>query len=319
MMSAPQYMNSPVSSVPCGTLHMPQYVPNQYIDPALTLQLSVQQMQSLINYNLSMNYNMSMTPNMQMTNMSMNQNMRLNQNIPMNQNMMRQSSLSPPRSVSPLLSPTPTYVDMYGNQMVPVFLSSYSPPNNAQYIPVTVPTAYSPGTTQSISPEMFLSTERFEVSRSRRGSVEATRSRRDSLSSCSSFVGSGATETVENKKELVPRVLGELEQAFQGRFTQTGLRGKDIFRVKCKTKPSLKNILELLRTMDSHIPLKEVSCPASTKKGKRQKRGFLCYVKVDLRHMSLAESLFEKFNVARGMPFNTIEVDPQRKTPKVQI
>jgi len=318
MMSAQQYTNSPVSSIPRGTLHMPQYVPNQYIDP--TLALHFQQMQSLVNYNLSMNYNMSMTPNMQMTNMSMNQNR------PTNQNMMSRRSLRPPRSVSQarLHSPTPTYVDMYGNQMVPVFISSYSPPNNAQFIPVSpviVPAAYSPGTTQSISPEMFLSTETFEVCRSRRGSVEATRSRTDSLSSCSSFVESRgpAKQPVENKKELVPRVLGELEQAFQGRFTQTGLRGKDIFRVKCKTKPSLKNILELLQTMDNHIPLKEVSCPASTKKGKRQKRGFLCYVKVDLQHMSIAESLFEKFNGARGMPFNTIEVDPQRKTPLMQI
>lgn len=325
MISAHLNMNSPVSPVTCGTLHMPQYVQNQYVDPTLALQLSVQQMLSQVNYNnynLPMNYNMSMTPNMHMTNMAMNQNMYMNQNIQMNQNMMSRSSLSPPRSMSQAsLPPTPTYVDMYGNQMVPVFISSYSPPSNAQYIPVSpvmVPTGYpSPATTQSISPEMFLSTETFEVCRSRQGSVEVARSRRDSLSSCSSL--SGATESVENKKELVPRVLSELEQAFQGRFTQTGLRGKDIFRVKCKTKPSLKNILELLQTMDSHIPLKEVSCPASTKKGKRQKRGFLCYVKVDLRHMSLAESLFEKFNVTRGMPFNAIEVDPQRKTPKVQI
>jgi len=117
----------------------------------------------------------------------------------------------------------------------------------------------------------------------------------------------------------VPRVLKELEQAFQQRFTQTGLRGKDIFRVKCKTKPSLKNILELLQTMDCHIPLIEVSCPASTKKGKRQKRGFLCYVKVELEDMPMAERLFEQFNVDRGMPFNAIEVDPQRKTPKVHV
>merc|ERR1719168_448649 len=131
-----------------------------------------------------------------------------------------------------------------------------------------VPTAYpTPSATQSISPEMFIPTDNFELCRSRRGSVE-TRSRRNSLSP-----EPAPTATfVENKKELVPRVLKELEQAFQQRFTQTGLRGKDIFRVKCKTKPSLKNILELLQTMDSHISLKEVSCPASTKKGKRQKK-----------------------------------------------
>lgn len=240
------------------------------------------------------------------------------------------SSLSPPRSVSqaPLLSPTPTplFVDNYGNQMVPVYISSYSPPSGAQYIPVSpvlLPTTYpAQSQTQSISPEMFIPTENFDVCRSRRGSVEATpsRSRRNSLSSCDSLVEPApVAPVVENKKELVPRVLNELEQAFQHRFTQTGLRGKDIFRVKCKTKPSLKNILELLQTMDCHIPLKEVSCPASTKKGKRQKRGFLCYVKVDLEHMPMAESIFENFNVARGMPFNAIEVDPQRKTPLVQV
>jgi hypothetical protein len=323
MMSAQQYMNSPVSSVPCGNLHMPQYVPNQYVDPTLALQLSVQQMQNLVNYPLNynmlqVNQSMSVNPNMQM-NQNYNIPMNQNYNVPMNQNMASQRSLSPPRSVSqtPLLSPTPTtYVDMYGNQMVPVFISSLSPPNSAQYIPISpvmVPTTYpSPSSTHSISPEMFIPND---VCRSRQGSVEATRSRRNSLSSCDH---EPMSVVPLNKKELVPKVLSELEQAFQQRFTQTGLRGKDIFRVKCKTKPSLKNILELLQAMDAHIPLKEVSCPASTKKGKRQKRGFLCYVKVDVEHMPMAERLFEEFNVARGMPFNSIEVDPQRKTP-VQI
>jgi len=283
-------------------------------------------MQNLVNYNLPLNYNMSMptlSPAVPINqSMSVTPNMQVNQNynVPVNQNLANQRSLSPPRSVSqtPLLSPTPTptYVDMYGNQMVPVFISSLSPPNNAaQYMPVSpvlVPTTYpSASSTHSISPEMFIPTD---VCRSRQGSVEATRSRRNSLSSCDHE----PVSVPLNKKELVPKVLSELEQAFQQRFTQTGLRGKDIFRVKCKTKPSLKNILELLQAMDAHIPLKEVSCPASTKKGKRQKRGFLCYVKVNVEHMPMAERLFEEFNAARGMPFNSIEVDPQRKTP-VQI
>lgn len=318
MMSAPQY--SPVSTVPCSTTMMPQYVQNQYIEPAL--------LQSLIDYNL--NTMSMMTP-------------------VMNPNMSNRSSLSPPRSLSqtPLLSPTPTptYFDIYGNQMVPVFFSSnnvaqmnpnvpmtyqtipfnmnqnmssrssLSPPRTLSHAPMLSP-GYgfypSPSSTQSISPEMFVPTEAFNIE---------ARSRRNSLSSCASLNESSPpiAPVVENKKELVPRVLKELEQAFTQRFTQSGLRGKDIFRVKCKTKPSLKNILELLQTMDHYLPLKEVSCPASTKKGKRQKRGFLCYVKVDLEHMPLAESIFREFNAARGMPFNAIEVDPQRKTPKVQI
>lgn len=329
MMSAQNYMNSSNSTVPCGTLHTPQYVQNQYFDPALALQPSVQQMLNLVNYNMSMNYNMSnmqMSPNMSMASnipatqsmpvspiMSATQNAPLDSNVAVNQSFSR-SSLSPPRSVSqaPLMSPTPTFVDMYGNQMVPVYISSYSPPNNAQYIPVSpmiVPTVYpSPSTTQSVSPEMFVSTENFDVSRSRRGSVEP-RSRRNSLEAVIP-----TAVPVENKKELVPRVLKELQAVFAERFTQTGLRGKDIFRVKCKTKPSLKNILELLQFMDGHISLKEVSCPASTKKGKRQKRGFLCYVKVELEDMPMAERLFEAFNSNRGQPFNSIEVDPQRKT-----
>jgi len=317
MMSAQNYLNSPVSTIPCGTLHTPQYVQNQYFDPTLALQPSVQQMLSLVNYSMPVNYNVS---NMQVNQSPIMspQNMPIDPNAAANQNFSR-GSLSPPRSVSqaPLLSPTPTptYVDMYGNQMVPVFISSYSPPNNAQYYsPMIVPTTYpSPSTTQSISPEMFVSTENFDVCRSRRGSVE-TRSRRNSYSL---EPERPAAPVVENKKELVPRVLKELEQTFKDRFTQTGLRGKEIFRVKCKTKPSLKNILELLQTMDCHIPLLEVSCPASTKKGKRQKRGFLCYVKVQLEDMPTAERLFEQFNIDKGMPFNAIEVDPQRKTPKV--
>jgi len=138
--------------------------------------------------------------------------------------------------------------------------------------------------------------------------------RRHSASSSETPLISGISE---NKKELVPRVLRELENTFQGRFTQTGLRGTDIFRVKCKTKPSLKNILCLLQTLDSQVPLLEVSCPASTKKGKRQKRGFLCYVKVDESRMKEIEYLFEEFNQSRENPFNSIEVNPQRKQPQL--
>merc|ERR1719499_2710342 len=130
-------------------------------------------------------------------------------------------SMSPPRSVSqaPILSPTPAtpvFLDNFGNQMIPVYISSYSPPSGTQYLPVSpvmIPTNLpSPSFTQSISPEMFVPTENFDVARSRRGSLEptASRSRRNSMSSCddSCFVEPApVAPAFENKKELVPRVL----------------------------------------------------------------------------------------------------------------
>lgn len=340
-MSATQYSNSPVPAYPSGSWHAPQLIQNQYIDPSLlALQMSVQ---SLLPVNYSNNYNLtSYGPSM--TNKSFGQTISTLHNIPVTASMSvspsmalnsnaatsRNVSVSPPRlapsvrsvspvlqTPSPVLPPTSPYV--LGNQMVPFLVSSYSPTPSTPYypvspVPVLVPTYTNSSnrSTQSVSPEMFRPTETVEVCRSRRGSVEAIRSRRGSMSSCGSSTG----QVIENKKELVPRVLGELEATFQERFTQTGLRGKDIFRVKCKTKPSLRNILDLLQALDCQIPLREVSCPASTKKGKRQKRGFLCYVKVDIEHMPIAERIFAEFNNSRGLPFNAIEVDPQRKKPK---
>merc|ERR1712048_1335488 len=217
------------------------------------------------------------------------------------------------------------YVDMYGNTLVPVLVGNYSPPamlvsppkTFGPMVSVQTPFNHSPpfqsspsnSFTKSVSPEIFRDIENIDSfgTRSRPTSFDLTsmpRSRRNSL-----------TSMTENKKELVPRVLRELAMAFNNRFTTTGLRGTDVFRVKCKTKPSLKNILSLLQTLDTHVPLIEVSCPASTKKGKRQKRGFLCYVKVEESLMPLIKQLFDEFNESRGNPFNAIEINPQRKQP----
>lgn len=262
-------------------------------------------------------------------NMNMNMNMNINQGlnvsptlppIAMTGPQMQVPSIPNQQFVTPSPSAGCQYVDMYGNTLVPVLVGSYSPPSmlmsppkqlGPQMVPVQTPfiqSSPSNSFTQSVSPDIFRDSENFDNfgTRSRPTSFDNSmpRSRRNSL-----------TSTTENKKELVPRVLRELAMAFNNRFTTTGLRGTDVFRVKCKTKPSLKNILSLLQTLDTHVPLIEVSCPASTKKGKRQKRGFLCYVKVEESLMPLIKQLFDEFNESRGNPFNAIEINPQRKQP----
>jgi len=255
-------------------------------------------------------------------NLNMNQGLNVSPTLPpiaMNAPQMQVPSIPNQHFVTS----TPTgcqYVDMYGNTLVPVLVGSYSPPSmlmsppkqlGPQIVPCQtqfIQSSPSNSFTQSVSPEIFRDCENFDNfgTRSRPTSFDNSmpRSRRNSL-----------TSTMENKKELVPRVLRELAMAFNNRFTTTGLRGTDVFRVKCKTKPSLKNILSLLQTLDTHVPLIEVSCPASTKKGKRQKRGFLCYVKVEESLMPLIKQLFDEFNESRGNPFNAIEINPQRKQP----
>jgi len=287
MFTTSQYINSPVSSLP---MHMPQMQSNQYYDPSL-LTYSVQQMQPLLNYGFMM-------PTQHSPPLLPTPSPSLSYASPV--------QYQATRTVSPIRS-SPTYFDVYGNQLIPVVVSNPAPtptptisysPQQLHYSPSTSTT------TQSVSSDLFVPTE---VCRSRRGSLSSSRS--DTAMS--------TPPIVENKKELVPRKLSELQSTFQERFTTSGLRGKDIFRVKCKTKPSLQNIVELLTTLDSRVYLKEVSCPASTKKGKRQKRGFLCYVKVDVDQMPLVESIFNDFNVRKGHPFNDIEVDPQRKKPLI--
>lgn len=211
----------------------------------------------------------------------------------------------PSRTVSPIRS-TPTYFDMYGNQLVPVIVSNPTPTPTVSYSPplITYSPSTSSATTQSVSSDLFV--QPTEVSRSRRGSLSSCRS--DTVAAMPPIPAA-----VENKKELVPRKLNELQSTFETRFTTSGLRGADIFRVKCKTKPSLLHIVELLRVLDSVVYLKEVSCPASTKKGKRQKRGFLCYVKVEVEQMPIVTAIFNEFNESKGRPFNDIEINPQRK------
>lgn len=346
------YMNSsPVSAFPSGNhmqnnMHLPQMsMQNQFIDPSFLaggLNLSPTQMPMGFTPNISpcpspvpspspapsLYMNMNNLPSVPMA-----QGMGF---APPQQSMQNMAAFQGQQFVAPQ---TISYVDMYGNTMVPILVGSYSPPGGVlvspprqmapqqhtpQNLPSPMPMAQIPqifqsspsvSYTQSVSPDLFVYHNDVEAdicTRSRHGSMEA-RSRRSSVSSTRSY----NSATSENKKELVPRVLRELQMTFMERFTQTGLRGTDVFRIKCKTKPSLKNILSLLQTLDSHVPLIEVSCPASTKKGKRQKRGFLCYVKVDELQMPIIKQLFDEFNDTRGSPFNAIEINPQRKQPKL--
>jgi len=343
------YMNnSPVSAFPSGNMNLPQMaMQNQFIDPSfLAGGLNLSPTQMPMGFNPGCNISPcpspvpspSPAPGVFMNNLNtipMAQGIgfaapqQSMQNMALNQ-FQGQQFVAPQGGV--------TYVDMYGNTMVPVLVGSYSPPavlvspprqmapqqQQPQMNSIPMPMAASTpqifqsspsvSYTQSVSPDLFVYHNQSEpCTRSRHGSMEA-RSRRSSVSSARSF----NSATSENKKELVPRVLRELQMTFMERFTQTGLRGTDVFRIKCKTKPSLKNILSLLQTLDSHVPLMEVSCPASTKKGKRQKRGFLCYVKVDELQMPIIKQLFDEFNDNRGSPFNAIEINPQRKQPKVE-
>lgn len=327
------YMNnSSVSAFPSGNMHFMQ---NQFIDPSFGgLNLSPMGFPSCNRspcpspapspspvpslYVTNMN-NMPTVPMAQGIGFAPQQNISLNQ--------FQGQQFVAPQGYS--------YVDMYGNTMIPVLVGSYSPPSVLVSPPrhmapqqcQSLPKPMAPTTqifqsspsvsyTQSVSPDLFAYNNQIEdaCTRSRHGSMEAT-SRRSSVSSARSFNSASS----ENKKELVPRVLKELQMTFMERFTQTGLRGTDVFRIKCKTKPSLKNILDLLQTLDSHVPLIEVSCPASTKKGKRQKRGFLCYVKVDELQMPIIKQLFDQFNGTRGSPFNAIEINPQRKQPIMNL
>lgn len=334
-MAATNYMyNSPVSAFPTGNMHVPHMaMQNHFVDPSfLTTGLNLSPTHMPMGFSCNISPCPSPVPSSSPTpSVYLNMNNTLpiaqglgfanQQNSPLNQ--FQNPQFAAPQGYS--------YIDMYGNTMIPVLVGSYSPPTvlvspprqmapqQPQNIPMPVASTpifqSSPSVsyTQSVSPDLFVYNEIEDACvRSRHESMEE-RSRRGSLSSNRSF-----NSTVsENKKELVPRVLRELQVTFMERFTQTGLRGTDVFRIKCKTKPSLKNILALLQTLDHHVPLIEVSCPASTKKGKRQKRGFLCYVKVDELQMQIIKRLFDGFNQSRGSPFNAIEINPQRKQPKL--
>lgn len=137
--------------------------------------------------------------------------------------------------------------------------------------------------------------------------------------------GRGQRQMKSNKAALAKERMEELEQIFGPRWTTTGMRGKDVLRLKVKTLAALAHIVGFVVFLDQRLRLKEVSCPPSTKTG-NQCRGFLLYLRTETVEQAshVKDKLFEEYcsmNLDENQkgPFGYIELNPlSAKDKKIQ-
>jgi len=244
------------------------------------------------------------------------------------------TSITPP-PVAPMGSFVPTAVPMMGYSIVPLASngmpmlglpqasSSYSSENMQFLLPelafthpqqtFSISRSCSPAS-DAVLPEMYEPVRQpvQEVSRERLPSEEGSSGSLDSTST------SGTTGVI-SKKELVENCLNEIDSIFGDRVQTTGMRGPTVMRIKVKTRPALELIVELLRAFEQNSSIVGISCPKSTKKGKKHIRGFLAYIQTStVAEIAKVQRVFDEFNRTNQkngeVPFKKLEVNPGRKT-----
>lgn len=123
------------------------------------------------------------------------------------------------------------------------------------------------------------------------------------------------------KRELSEAKLKELARRYGERFTTTGMRGKEVLRLKAKTKRALENIVPFINFLDERVSLMEVSCPKSNP-AKDNVRGFLAYIRTQTEEEAkhVHDDLFPEYCAAHtkdgASPFKLIELNPMAKAAK---
>jgi len=243
------------------------------------------------------------------------------------------TSITPP-PLAPMGSFVPTAVPMMGYSIVPLTSngmpmlglpqasSSYSSENMQFLLPelaftppqqtFSISRSCSPAS-DAVLPEMYEPVRQpvQEVSRERLPSEEGSSGSLDSTST------SGTTGVI-SKKELVEYCLNEIDSIFGERVQTTGMRGPTVMRIKVKTRPALELIVELLRALEQNSSIVGISCPKSTKKGKKHIRGFLAYFQTStVAEIAKVQRVFDEFNRTNQkngeVPFKKLEVNPGRK------
>lgn len=80
------------------------------------------------------------------------------------------------------------------------------------------------------------------------------------------------------KKDLVNLSLDWLYEVFGNNFDCDGRRGRNVLRIKVKTRGALEYICVLVQKCIDEGIIHHVSCPISTKKQKKHIRGYLAYL-----------------------------------------
>merc|ERR1719336_657309 len=122
------------------------------------------------------------------------------------------------------------------------------------------------------------------------------------------------------KREIVSSTLAWLAHVFQDKFDTIGNRGEFVLRVKIKTREALDHFCPFVQKCVSEKLLCRMSCPISTKNGRKHIRGYLAYMEaLDGRTANRILELFHLYNQQHGAVFaGEMILNPKSIRPKRQ-
>jgi len=122
------------------------------------------------------------------------------------------------------------------------------------------------------------------------------------------------------KREIVSATLGWLSQVFQDKFDTIGNRGEFVLRVKIKTREALDHFCPFVQLCISEGLLCRMSCPISTKNGRKHIRGYLAYMEaLDGPTANRILELFHLYNQQHDSVFaGEMVLNPKSIRPKRQ-
>lgn len=120
------------------------------------------------------------------------------------------------------------------------------------------------------------------------------------------------------KREIVCATLDWLSQVFQDKFDTIGNRGEFVLRVKIKTREALDHFCPFVEKCVAEKLLCRMSCPISTKNGRKHIRGYLAYMEaLDGRTANRILELFHKYNQVHDSVFaGEMVLNPKSIRPK---
>jgi hypothetical protein len=124
------------------------------------------------------------------------------------------------------------------------------------------------------------------------------------------------------KRQIVASTLDWLSQTFQDQFDTIGNRGELVLRMKIKTREALDAFCPFVTLCVKESLLCKMSCPISTKNGRKHIRGYLAYMEaVSEEAAERVIELYNEFNKTHVLPngepvFSGLQLNPSSVRPK---
>lgn len=124
------------------------------------------------------------------------------------------------------------------------------------------------------------------------------------------------------KRQIVAATLDWLSQVFGDQFDTIGNRGELVLRMKIKTREALDAFCPFVTLCVKESLLCKMSCPISTKNGRKHIRGYLAYMEaVSEEAAQRIIELYNEFNKTHLLPngepvFSGLQLNPSSVRPK---